>query len=428
MQVIKILVRLITIMYIAAFTVAAVVMAGVSCFGPDSPYTFLCMVAALILLVYFFIKQKLSLNRPLPKPAVIWGVCALVVTIVCSANNQHRLSSDGSYLDEDYPLPDSGYSNDYDNTYGDGYDTGYDAGYEDTYDTGYDAGYDAGYDNTYDAGYDDGDDSDYGNENASEIIENLGNFEYPLSEVTNLSGLFSLDSGRQVLEQAPQTLTSRSIWVFDNTEYGNQNDPQYARLGYSDFLPLTVDRSNGEKLVLVGDEWDRRAESRKEQIESYATRLVGYGNPYLLPGDDEINSFETIMGLQLSKIEATFPDIWNTDFSEILADIADVNTILAETPFRVHLYDESQNYGQMGYLLLSNRYQETLTYGEYVGTEYVTTNVAMITPYFLYDADVSTSLPIVPTMDGYFVIDISSLPNGMYAIDSVSGSYIINIK
>ncbi len=414
MKAIKILVRLITIMYIAAFTVAVVVMAGVSCFGPDSPYTFLCMVAALILLVYFFVKQKISLNWPLPKPVVIWGVCAFVVTIVFSANNQHRLSSDGSYPDEAYPLPDSGYSGDYDNTHDTGYDSGYDAGYTTDYDAGYDSGYDTGYDS--------------GSENTSDFIENLGNFEYPLYEVTNLSGLFSLDLSRQVLEKAPQTLTSRSIWRFDDTTYGNQNDPQYARLGYSDFFPLTVDRTNGEKLVLVGDEWDRRAESRKDHIESYATRIVGYGNPYLLPGEGEINSFETINGIPFNKIEATFPDIWNSDFSEYLANIAAANTTLAETPFRVHLYAESKNYGLTACMLLSNRYQETLTYGEYAGTEYVTTNVAMITPYYLFDADVSTSLPIVPTMDGYFVIDISSLPNGMYAIDSVSGTYVIDIK
>ena len=402
MKTVKILLRLLTLMYIFAFTVAAVVQASLSRFGPDSGYTFIFVLCAVALLIVFLVKQKVSLNWPLPKPVLLVGVCVMVITFVLAANNPSRPSFDGYDPEETYPaVPDTDYNSSYDNTYDDGYDAGSD----------------------YDTGYDDSADNGSDSESTGDFIQNLSGFEYPLSEVTNLDGLFALDLSRQVLECAPQTLSERSIWLYDEIQFGNQNDSQYARLGYSDFMPLTVDRTNGEKLVLVGDEWDMRADARKDQIKSYATRLLGYGNPYLMP---ELNSIETIMDIPVSKLEVTFPDIWPSDYSDIYDSMARFNTTIAETPFSVHLYNESQNYGEMGFLLLSSRNQETLTYGEYEGTEYVTTNVAMITPYFLYDA--VTSLPIERTMDGYFIIDISSLPNGLYTMDSVSGQYVINIK
>ena len=253
------------------------------------------------------------------------------------------------------------------------------------------------------------DNNDYVDNNHEDYVSpDLGSFTYSLSEVGNLDGYFCLDPSREILKQ----VHAKMQYEYHNKEILFLNEKElteYLYVGYTDFAPITVDRTQGEILVMVGSTWDGRSENRKKEMEFYTCELWGYGNPYFLPQTMDLSEFEEVNGREIASMDG---------------NIEAINDALADTPIQLYVYSEMsvlklalmQNYP----LFLSSKCGETFTFGSYSGTEYIEQNVAMITPYYQMKMNESaTVVPINKTKEGYMIVDISSLEAGMWMIDNI---------
>lgn len=212
-------------------------------------------------------------------------------------------------------------------------------------------------------------------------------FTYSIIDLPNMNGFFSLNKEKQTITSLkPKIDQTRVHW------YGDRNGVEH--IGYGDFLPTVVDKSNGEQLIAVGD----AGIGIDDEVTCTRVNLAGYSNFYLLM-ETRLETMETIAGI---------------DISAVNEDLAATNAAISGTPFYITEYSVGSPFPTTLNAYLSDTYEETFTYGHFEGTEYIETNVAMLSPFYTCDFSGTAKVPVEKTMNGYFIIDISSLEPGCY--------------
>ena len=243
---------------------------------------------------------------------------------------------------------------------------------------------------------------------------------YSLSEIGNLNGFFSLNQVNQTLIGIPAPLG----YCAQSSSYDNGvNELDGVEIGITNHMPITVDRTKGEKLVVVGEIGNRVGNT----VTCGVASVVGYSNLGYTKGV-QLNSIEVISGIDISNINDDMAKvnsaISNTSFSVVeYRAISATSNLFAEfeTPFS-------------GYLYLSNTYGKTFIYGAFEGTEYIESNVAMTDLTYLFDMEgqEAVSFSIEKTKDGYFIVDITQATEGYYIMRVRQGNgweyYPIYIK
>lgn len=253
------------------------------------------------------------------------------------------------------------------------------------------------------------DDRAFDEEGVEESIEQL--YTYSLDDIYTLNGVFRLNENADTVTQVVGNLGSGNgvrIMEYD----GNEGDDW---LGWG-AVPTDINRENGEKLVLVGTEWANMSQADKESgvIPMNHLNFLGYGNISMLSN--------------MSRTEIL--DIQNIDISSVSEDEEAVNAALSGTGLRYHTYYVIQDSFRPKDLLLTDQYMQEVAVSYYEGTEYLTLNIAMADPCYLGARTVTEDTPTVSvqqTKEGYFILDVSGLPQGLYAVEGYSGSYVVNI-
>ena len=278
---------------------------------------------------------------------------------------------DNSYVEEDLPVEDS---------------------YEDPYVTP-DAGTDyeqMGADTSFDGGMVDG---------------NI----YSLSEIDDLCGFFTLNPTNQTVTGAAAPL----FWRIHNPDYDdgtNVTDDQY--IGATYYAPITIDKSLGEQLIIVGD----MGNYVEETLELSTAKILGYTN------------FATMVNVSLDQVEM----LMGVDISSINKDVAQVNSAISNTPFTVahynclsadndYIFDTASTFH--GELYISDTYGADISYGYFDGTEYYESTVRVTDLTYMYNIYGDHFVNIQKTMNGYFIVDTSCLPAGYYVFYMLSDPY-----
>lgn len=241
---------------------------------------------------------------------------------------------------------------------------------------------------------------------------------YNLNEVGDLNGIFVLNEQKQTLTRVTSKLTGRSdIEIFDDIHLHKYNSERAAVNGSLLSLnstPISIKRSSGEKMVLVGTEWSNRAVSRKDTMSfGYNLKFLGYGNDSL---EITLNELETVCDVNVAEYVKS---------GKTSEKVSRINAAIKGTSFSFHTIEVPRGVGAR---VFSNTQNSIFKYGYFEGTKYQTTSFSMGTPFYLHDNTEWKTVPIEKTMQGYMVIDISSLPEGLLIVDSVSGDFLINIQ
>lgn len=264
-------------------------------------------------------------------------------------------------------------------------------------------------------------DQNYGNDDSSFVYESFGisssgflinnqlePYTYPASDIGVLNGIFRMDAEKQncvVLGSLDKLgRYELSIEDFNGEVHSGTN------------LPICVDRSKGEQLIIVGSEWSGRSENdrRNMVIDIYPATLLGYSNSFML-ADLDVDEMESVNGISISKL--------NEDF----ASVTEALETTGVSCVRCAWYVDLTRYRYRDYLLAS-QYESVITCGFYEGTQFISMDVSMTHPYVRIDPDNYIALSVQSTIDGYFIIDISQLPSGLYVIDGLIGNDLLVIE
>lgn len=231
------------------------------------------------------------------------------------------------------------------------------------------------------------------------LVDNgYATFTYSLSEINTLNGFFVLTS-------------DSNVTGVPKTTYGGYYGSTDKNLCKSDSLPVCLDRSKGDKLIVVGSEWEGRSRYDKQHmiIDIFNLELLGYGDMYTF-ADFDTDKMDNVNGISISQI--------NDDENAITQALSGSGITCVKEDFG-SLEDR---------YLLSSQYNAPVTCGFYEGTEYKTVSANLANPFIVADEDNPIELSVQTTSNGYFIVDVSGLPAGMYAIDSLSGYDIIVIE
>ena len=233
-------------------------------------------------------------------------------------------------------------------------------------------------------------------------------YTYPASDIDILSGIFRMDADEENLvvlgdfERLGQQILS------SGTVSGE------VRVGTN--LPICIDRSKGDQLIVVGSEWSGRSENERRNmvIEIYPADLLGYGNSFML-SDLDVAEIDSINGVSISSV--------NTDFSAV----TDMIGITGVSCIRCTWGSNTYAYRDMDYLIAS-QYESVMECGYYEGTQFMNRSVSMTHPYVRIDSDRYITLSVQATKNGYFIIDISQLPSGLYMIDGLMKDNLLVVE
>lgn len=221
--------------------------------------------------------------------------------------------------------------------------------------------------------------------------DSVGAYTYSVSDVDNLNGLFQLKASENKLIQMYDKLRGKNITWYQ----GLDKNQSKSYLGYMAFAmddAPVIHRSNGEKVVLIGNEWANRAKSQQNSIRILKCKFAGYGN-YSMLNEVDMDHMKDIRGNKVFSFQYN-----------VMNNIATKTTILSAMK------------------------NDVCTYSSYDGTKAVQTKVAMINPCYIALRDNAIRVPIKKTQKGYFTIDVSSLTAGCYVIESYSGLYPVYIR
>lgn len=238
-------------------------------------------------------------------------------------------------------------------------------------------------------------------DNSSDYLEG---YTYSMSDISELNGYYRLNEDEQTLKTLPKNNYKLVMNYFND----GVNSQKSITVASSYFMPTTIDRTKGEKLVVVGEMGDYH-------IRCYTASLIGYSNLDLML-NVTVDSVENINGI---------------DISNINSDLASVNSKISTTPFEVFHYScdtvtrelADRGFSFVGDFYVSDTYGETFTYGSFEGTSYIETNVAMINPTYLTGEENSYTPSKETTTNGYFIIDLSELPEGYYVLYGYAVGY-----
>ncbi len=223
---------------------------------------------------------------------------------------------------------------------------------------------------------------------------------YDLSAVNTLNGLFRLNESKQKLRNITDRLDIEGIHSYDDDKFSGH-------ICEAKDAPVVIQQTSGEKLVVVGNEYDG-----SDQFKVYPASFIGYSNT---------SAFYRV------KLADTI-DFMGADVSGISKDYKAVNQALQGTGVSFHRCQDNQSVYRYIELFLSEKKDQTVHYSVYSGTQSKTNFVQMTHSSFLVKDDDMVYAPIQKTQEGYFIIDTSSLKPGIYAVDSSSGWYAVEIQ
>ena len=232
---------------------------------------------------------------------------------------------------------------------------------------------------------------------------------YSLSEIGDLCGFFTLNPTNQTVTGAAAPM----FWRIHNPDYDdgtNVTNDQY--IGATYYAPITIDRSIGEQLIVVGD----MGNYVEDTLELSTAKILGYTN------------FATMVEVSLDEVEM----LMGVDISNINNDVAQVNSAISNTPFTVahyncltahndYIFDTASTFH--GELYISDTYGADISYGYFDGTEYYESTVRVTDLTYMYNIYGDHFVNIQQTMNGYFIVDTSSLPAGYYVFYMLSDTY-----
>lgn len=228
------------------------------------------------------------------------------------------------------------------------------------------------------------------------VENNLAPITYSLNDISSLSGFFVLNQNSDLIS-VPR---AKDRGFYESTK-------KY--LHRTDSLPICLDRSKGDKLVVVGGEWEGRSRYEKTNMimEIHNLNFLGYGNMYMFE-DLSTDEMDNINGISISKI--------NDDAEKLRQALSGTGISCVYSGGFDHIY------------LISSQYNTPVTCGFYEGTEYKSMTVNLTHPFIVPDRENPIIVPVQATQNGYFIIDVSTLPAGMYAVDGMLGEDIIVIE
>ncbi len=225
-------------------------------------------------------------------------------------------------------------------------------------------------------------------------------YSLALSDISLLNGFFMLDQSKQNLY----------AMTYESTCSGHYEGIDLYRC---EELPLGINRDKGETLVILGDEWRLRSDYEQENmiINVCDITLLGYGNSSMLETSGiSVDDIISVNGITITPKESSTTMDKNYELITQQLKGTDISCVY---DFQVSRYIPMCKY------LVSSKYNAAVTCQYYEGTQYKSATVNMKEPFVLFDQfdDATTiSLPVQTTQNGYFIVDISSLPSGMYAI------------
>ena len=221
--------------------------------------------------------------------------------------------------------------------------------------------------------------------------DSLEAYTYSLNDVDNLNGLFQLKASDNKLIQMYDKLRGKNITWYQGLSK-KQSKKYLGHMAFTMDDARVINRASGEKLVLVGSEWENLTKSEQESMLILRCRFPGYGN-YSMLNEVDMDNMKDIRGNKVFSFQYN-----------VMNDSATKTTIL------------------------STMKNDVCTYSSYEGTKSVQTKVAMINPCYIALRDNAISVPIKKTQKGYFIVDVSSLASGYYVLSSYSGLYPVYIK
>ncbi|MBQ6838556.1 MAG: hypothetical protein IJO44_06920 [Clostridia bacterium] len=234
------------------------------------------------------------------------------------------------------------------------------------------------------------------------LIDNyLEPITYSVNDVNTLSGIFVLDQANTNLVSVP------------SVEYDAFYESTDQHLFKGSHLPVCLDRSKGDSLVIVGGEWEGRSRNDKDSmtIDLYNVTVLGYGNMYMFE-DLDVDEMDSVNGISIASVNK---------------DSLQVTQALIGAGITCVYENWNQDFLSHKYLL-STQYNSTVDCGFYEGTQYKNMSVNMSHPFVLCDENNPIQLSVQTTPNGYFVIDVSTVPAGLYAIDLLMGAGLIVIE
>lgn len=270
------------------------------------------------------------------------------------------------------------------------------------------------------------------------------NNAYSINDINQLDGIYILSSDEKTLtsiedgrwdELSSPRMSMENYSAIGGSGqrhkygfYSGQEDEGYWNVfsGYAHPIQLNP----GERLVLVGTEGSSLSLDGK--IYARACSVIGYGNIadttdmwYGQLGDKgtdyhyDIRKITAINGVEIFKDAEYFKDC---------------NKALESTDLRLVL-------GESTCILLSDIYNDTVDIEYYEGTNISSKKVRMSDAFYVMSAHpydyanevidfaryYDMTIDVVPTNNGYFYLDTSSLDKGLYIIQSRSGKYIIEV-
>jgi hypothetical protein len=227
---------------------------------------------------------------------------------------------------------------------------------------------------------------------------------YTMNDIGSLCGAYSFNENAQTFIGGSKV----PYWVTLN---GFDKPSQEATV-YIDSSPaVTVDRSKGDQVVLAGI-----GVSTSGQCSMVKLSLLGYANTPMI---DSINEFWKYKPSNIAEVNGIDITAVHDDFDATNQAIASTGTY-----FRTYYKSDVEQEG----IWLSTSMNGPISLSYYEGTNFKTINVEAYMPTYCGIHDEWFTAPVQTTKLGYFIIDTSSVPDGLYDLTSVSnGDYIFNL-
>ena len=222
---------------------------------------------------------------------------------------------------------------------------------------------------------------------------------FSMSDIETLDGFFCLRSDGQSLIMPEEVSHRKTDGVYSENFEG--------LICRTLFSPLDINTTEGDKIILIGAEGGNRAQSAMDEMMIYPMHLIGYSNAYMMD-EVELDEIQEMQGIDISAV--------NNDIDAVNQAISSSNISCCDTG------------SEFGDLVFSSISGEALSYAVYEGTAYNTWDVVMENPYYYLRNDERKYVPIEKTKEGYFIVDMTGLEAGIYAVQSYSGIYAVEIQ
>lgn len=240
-----------------------------------------------------------------------------------------------------------------------------------------------------------GEEADWGNPSPDE------DWEFPADDLSYLDGSFVYTPDKDTLRFVPQGMldgaaTDQDLWAAYRWEPDSS-----AVFVVSPFTPTEVDRQKGEEVWLIGSESNACLYWEDNGTMSYQVR-----------GTEGAAIFVDVTPLAVVGYTAFLPmdKIYTIDGVDIasVGDPRQREVLLANLDL-AYVYEE---YGSTE-MVITDEYDRLLTYAILDGTQCFESQSYMNSWVFARTGP-DLEVPVKRTADGYFLLDVSALPDGYY--------------